>query len=302
MNEGADILKGVYYPVHDHGFIALIDYMGADEAIEEMARTSYGKGTRTRTETRGLLRYLMRHRHTSPYEGAELKFHIAMPIFVARQWVRHRTASLNEYSGRYSEMPMTFYEPSEWRLQDATNKQGSEGIVDEHLTSTLELAQWHLLSETQRLYEIALDTEVSRELARIHLPLSQYTQWYWKIDLHNLLHFLTLRTDRHAQQEIRDYANIMADMIRIAFPLVYEAWIDYVVDGTTLSRMELNAIRAFVETRDPLDLILEEASEREQREFEAKLSGGPSVSEEFNLPSPISAKEAEARFFGTRAS
>jgi thymidylate synthase (FAD) len=243
----AEEILGRYFPVLDHGFVALVDYMGGDAAIEQATRVSYGHANRKVSETRGLLRYLHRHRHTSPNEMVELKFHCSMPIFVARQWIRHRTANVNEMSGRYSLMPMLFYTPAEdvLRPQSKVNRQGRDG--DSALDSmTIEGAYggWRGLREgAVNQYRWLCDHDFARELARIDLPLSTYTQWYWKIDLHNLLHFLTLRVDAHAQWEIQQFGRIMAGMLKRVAPLSYEAWIDYEVCGVKLSRMELNLIR-----------------------------------------------------------
>ncbi|NIP81529.1 MAG: FAD-dependent thymidylate synthase, partial [Gemmatimonadetes bacterium] len=208
----AEEILGGYFPVLDHGFVALVDYMGSDEDIERAARVSYGYGTRKVSQTRGLVRYLRRHKHTTPSEMVELKFHVCMPIFVARQWIRHRTANVNEYSGRYSLMPLLFYTPGsdDFALQSADNKQGRlpRGADPELYREAVQ--RWEA---TRRRaaddYEWLVGQDVARELARIDLPLSTYTQWYWKIDLHNLLHFLTLRADPHAQYEIRAYAEVM---------------------------------------------------------------------------------------------
>lgn len=223
-------LTNKYFPVLDYGFIALKDVMGNDHSIEEAARVSYGGGTRKLSETRGLLRYLLRHKHTTPFEMVEFKFHCAMPIFVARQWIRHRTASVNEYSGRYSLMPMIFYTPEQEQCstQSKKNKQGRSNNV-------LSNDDYHSMINTSKLLRCQLqdsyldmcDKDLTRELARIDLPLSMYTYWYWKIDLHNLLHFLKLRCDSHAQWEVRQYANIMAGIVKEICPLAFEAWEDY---------------------------------------------------------------------------
>ncbi len=243
---GAEEILGLYFPVLDHGFVSLVDYMGTDEDIERAARVSYGYGTRKQNLTRGLIRYLRRHKHTTPSEMVELKFHCCMPVFVARQWIRHRTASVNEYSGRYSLIPMLFYEPSAEQLQTQSkaNNQGRSGEV----VGAAEYAEALRRLRTVRLhategYEWMTSHQIARELARIDLPLSTYTQWYWKIDLHNLLHFLTLRVDAHAQWEIQEFGRIMAGMLKRVAPLSYEAWIDYDVCGAQLSRMELQVLR-----------------------------------------------------------
>jgi thymidylate synthase (FAD) len=245
----AEEILGLYFPVLDHGFVSLVDYLGTDECIERAARVSYGYGTRKQSLTRGLLRYLRRHKHTTPSEMVELKFHCCMPMFIARQWIRHRTANVNEYSGRYSLMPMLFYTPDAAQLQTQSrrNNQGRSGQPvggDVHAEA---LRRWESIRrESTETYGWLTANEVARELARIDLPLSTYTQWYWKIDLHNLLHFLTLRVDAHAQWEIQEFGRVMAGMLQRVAPMSYEAWIDYDVRGTHLSRGELQAIRDLV--------------------------------------------------------
>src|SRR5690606_35022703 len=219
------------------------------ECIERAARVSYGYGTRRTSQTRGLLRYLRRHSHTTPSEMVELKFHCSMPMFVARQWIRHRTANVNEYSGRYSLMPMVFYTPSREQLQSqsTTNNQGRSGVPMPEATYTeAERRATESRSLARSAYEWMNAENMARELARIDLPLSTYTQWYWKIDLHNLMHFLRLRVDAHAQWEIQAYGRVMAGMLKRIAPLSYEAWIDYDVCGARLSRMELEALRKLV--------------------------------------------------------
>lgn len=252
-NPAAEEILGLYFPVLDHGFVSLVDYMGSDEDVERAARVSYGYGTRRTSETRGLIRYLRRHRHTTPSEMVELKFHCAMPMFVARQWIRHRTASVNEYSGRYSLLPLLFYkpEPQHLAVQSASNRQGrDEEPVDPALHAE-SIARWEKLrADASAHYEWLVAHDVARELARIDLPLSTYTQWYWKVDLHNLLHFLSLRVDPHAQYEIRAFGRVMAGMLQRVAPLTFEAWIDYQVAGTTLSRAELAAIQKLVTVTD----------------------------------------------------
>jgi thymidylate synthase (FAD) len=249
VSPGAEEILGRYFPVLDHGFVSLVDYMGTDEDIERAARVSYGYGTRKQSATRGLIRYLRRHKHTTPSEMVELKFHCCMPIFIARQWIRHRTANVNEYSGRYSLVPMLFYTPPAEQLQTQSrkNNQGRSGqSLDDDLGAQA-LGRWGAIrQQAAETYEWLTEHDVARELARIDLPLSTYTQWYWKIDLHNLLHFLTLRVDRHAQWEIQEYGRVMAGMLKRVAPLSYEAWIDYDVCGAPLSRMELAALRGLV--------------------------------------------------------
>ena len=243
----AEEILGLYFPVLDHGFVSLVDYMGTDECIERAARVSYGYGTRKQSMTRGLLRYLRRHKHTTPSEMVELKFHCCMPIFIARQWIRHRT--VNEYSGRYSLIPMLFYTPDAAQLQTQSkkNNQGRSGTQVAGDVHAEAIRRWtEIRRASTETYEWMTSGEIARELARIDLPLSTYTQWYWKIDLHNLLHFLTLRVDTHAQWEIQEFGRVMAGMLKRVAPMSYEAWIDYDVCGGHLSRMELDALRTLV--------------------------------------------------------
>jgi thymidylate synthase (FAD) len=245
----AEEILGLYFPVLDHGFVSLVDYMGTDECIERAARVSYGYGTRQTSQTRGLLRYLRRHLHTTPSEMVEFKFHCSMPMFVARQWIRHRSANVNEYSGRYSLMPMLFYTPSEEQLQTQSkrNNQGRSGTAVESEKYAEAVRRWNEIREkSQEAYEWMTFEDMARELSRIDLPLSTYTQWYWKIDLHNLLHFLKLRVDAHAQWEIQEFGRVMAGMLKRVAPLSYEAWIDYDVCGARVSRMDLDALRRLV--------------------------------------------------------
>jgi thymidylate synthase (FAD) len=248
-SSAAEEILGRYFPVLDHGFVSLIDYMGTDDCIERAARVSYGYGTRQRSQTRGLLRYLRRHKHTTPSEMVELKFHCCMPIFIARQWIRHRTANVNEYSGRYSLIPMLFYTPEAEQVQTQSrrNNQGRSGSPVPHDVFAEATSRWGAdRDRVTSTYEWLTGEGVARELARIDLPLSTYTQWYWKIDLHNLLHFLTLRVDAHAQWEIQAFGRVMAGMLKRVAPLSYEAWIDYDVCGSHVSRMELEVLRALV--------------------------------------------------------
>jgi thymidylate synthase (FAD) len=247
----AEEILGHYFPVLDHGFVSLVDYMGGDDSIERAARVSYGYGTRKTSQTRGLIRYLRRHRHTTPSEMVELKFHCAMPMFVARQWIRHRTANVNEYSGRYSLMPLLFYtpRPEDFALQSAQNNQGRSDIAAAAPLFAEASSRWdRMRADAAETYGWLVAEDVAREIARIDLPLSTYTQWYWKIDLHNLLHFLTLRVDPHAQLEIRAFAEVMAGMVKRVAPLTYEAWIDYDVAGAHLSRGEVAALRSLLST------------------------------------------------------
>jgi thymidylate synthase (FAD) len=309
-NPAAEEILGQYYPVLDHGFVALVDYMGSDDSIERAARVSYGYGTRKSSQTRGLIRYLRRHRHTTPSEMVELKFHCAMPMFVARQWIRHRTANVNEYSGRYSLMPLLFYTPSpgDFALQSPENNQGrSDQAADEALYRDA-VARWERLrGEAARMYGWLVGEDVAREIARIDLPLSTYTQWYWKIDLHNLMHFLTLRADPHAQYEIRVFAEAMAGMVKRVAPLSYEAWIDYDLGGVHLSRGELAALRELLDADEDaitarpgarLDreaLVAHDLSPREIRELKEKLrrAGPPDFELDLSRMRPAAEIEAE---------
>jgi thymidylate synthase (FAD) len=252
-NPAAEEILGGYFPVLDHGFVALIDYMGGDESIERAARVSYGAGTRKVSQTRGLIRYLRRHHHTTPSEMVELKFHCAMPMFVARQWIRHRTASVNEYSGRYSLMPLLFYKPRlrDFARQSARNMQGREADAAPEPLYREAVERWERTRKTiSEDYGWLVGEDVARELARIDLPLSTYTQWYWKIDLHNLFHFLTLRAAPNAQWEIQEYARIMAGMLERVAPLSFEAWLDYNFGAESMSRAELQALAGLLELRE----------------------------------------------------
>lgn len=233
----------------DHGFVRAIDYMGDDAAIVQAARVSYGKGTRAVSEDRALLRYLMRHRHTSPMEMCELKLHVKLPIFVARQWVRHRTASLNEISGRYSILDKEFYvpRPEDLAVQSKDNKQGrGDALTPETAAEVLRLLRRDAESAYGTYEDLLEDKGLARELARMNLPVSMYTQWYWKIDLHNLLHFLALRIDRHAQYEIRVYAEAIGKILAAWVPLSWEAFQDYRLGAVTLSRQMLDVVRRMV--------------------------------------------------------
>jgi thymidylate synthase (FAD) len=276
MTEEVAALVGKEFPCLDKGFVRLIDVMGDDNAIVQAARVSYGSGTKKVHEDRGLIRYLMRHLHTTPFEMVEFKFHMKLPIFVARQWIRHRTANVNEYSGRYSEMKDEFYVPApeQIRAQSAINKQGraDESFAPEEsdrVRSMMRTTQEHLYSEYQEL----LDTSLAREIARINLPVSNYTEWYWKIDLHNLFHFLRLRIDSHAQYEIRVYGEAMAQIVKAAVPLAYEAFEDYILNSQKFSHQELGVIKSLLTSMPSEDeLVARGLSGREAREFIDKLS------------------------------
>jgi thymidylate synthase (FAD) len=275
-----DAMIGVSIPCLDHGFVRLVDYFGNDQAIVQAARVSYGKGTRRAQEDRGLIRYLLRHRHTTPFEMCEIKVHMKLPIFVARQLVRHRSASLNEVSARYSILDNEFYapDPSVLGSQAKNNRQGrGDAVSPERAAQVLamlkqdaELAYTHYeemlggAAETQKVGE---ETEgIARELARINLPVSFYTQWYWKIDLHNVLRFIALRADPHAQYEIRVYAEALASLTKLWVPDAFEAFVDYQLEGASLSRMEIEALKRMLRGESP-DLAALGLSAREQAEF-----------------------------------
>ena len=236
-------------PVLDHGFVRVVDYMGDDAAIVQAARVSYGRGTKKVSEDAGLIRYLMRHRHSTPFEMCEIKFHVKLPVFVARQWIRHRTANVNEYSARYSVLDREFYVPAPEQLaaQAATNRQGRGDVLE---GAEAERALRWLRDDAMQAFdhyesmlnedEAAADHDpdgqgLARELARMNLPLSTYTQWYWKCDLHNLFHFLSLRADPHAQYEIRVYADAMLEMVKRWVPQAYQAFMDYRLGAVEMS-------------------------------------------------------------------
>lgn len=250
-NPKAEELLDKEFKCLNAGFVRLVDYMGGDESIVQAARVSYGKGTKTVNEDRGLIRYLMRHMHTTPFEMVELKFHIKLPIFVARQWIRHRTANVNEYSGRYSVMKDEFYIPEHQAIhfQSLRNKQGRR---EEEVPPALRQKVLDILSNSQQQlykeYEQLLEDDIARELARINLPLSLYTEWYWKIDLHNLFHFLKLRMDDHAQYEIRVYANAIAEITKAVVPMAWEAFNDYSLKSEKFSRLELMVLAEKLDT------------------------------------------------------
>jgi thymidylate synthase (FAD) len=242
------------FPVLDHGFVRVIDYMGDDSSVVQAARVSYGRGTRQVSEDRGLIRYLLRHHHTTPFEMAEIKLHVKLPIFVARQWIRHRTASVNEYSARYSVLDKEFYVPSPENLaaQSTSNRQGRGKMLEgTEAARVLEILRDDAENAYAHYTEMLNEDDVpdanrqglARELARMDLPLSFYTQWYWKIDLHNLMNFLRLRCDSHAQYEIRVYADVILDLMRRWVPLTYEAFLEYDLRSTHLSATALAVVR-----------------------------------------------------------
>ncbi len=271
-----DAVLNKEFQILDHGFVRLVDFMGSDAAIVQAARVSYGAGTTKKSRDRELIRYLLGHAHTSPFEMVEFKFHVKLPIFVARQWIRHRTANVNEYSGRYSVMKNEFYVPltEDIRFQSEVNKQGRS---EEDIPEDLQGEFLDYLASSQKdvfaSYQKFIDYGLARELARISLPLSLYTEWYWKIDLHNLLHFLRLRMDSHAQMEIRLYAEKMAEIVRAICPMTVEAFEDYVVGGAKFSKAELRVLKTALADFAPDKDVMKEAglSAVERHEFLEKL-------------------------------
>ena len=242
-----DIMLGEPIRVLDEGFVRVVDYMGDDAAIVQAARVSYGKGTRRLQEDRALLRYLMRHDHTTPFEMCEIKLHLRVPMDIWRQWIRHRTANVNEYSTRYSEAidAAQRTEPGAWRTQSSVNRQGSAGRLPEDVGARLSAEEREFQDRAREMYETRLTAGVAREQARKDLPLATFTEAYWKIDLHNLLHFLHLRMDFHAQQEIREYANTIGEQIVARWvPMAWEAFVDYRRRSTRLSRAESAIVAA----------------------------------------------------------
>ena len=241
----------------DRGFVRLVDSMGGDDAIVQAARVSYGQGTSKVSQDRGLIRYLMRHRHSTPFEMVEFKFHCKMPIFVARQWVRHRTANINEYSLRYSEARDEFYhpDPEQIQFQSALNKQGRSGVVPDELKQKV-LDYFKEISERSfSMYQELNEAGIARELARSILPVNIYTEWYWKNDLHNLLHFIGLRSDSHAQYEIRVFSDAMASSVKLKAPYAWEAYQDYIVNGMRFSKIEKSLLEKNLPNRVIDDII-----------------------------------------------
>ncbi len=284
----APALEAVLYeplPVLDHGFVRVIDYMGDDGAVVQAARVSYGRGTKRSRDDQGLINYLMRNGHTSPFEMCEIKLHVKLPIFVARQWIRHRTANVNEYSARYSVLDSEFYVPAAGQLagQSDANRQGRAGALEaDRAAQALELLRADAAQAFEHYYAMLNEGEsdsqagsgspgLARELARIGLPLSTYTQWYWKTDLHNLLHFLALRYDAHAQWEIREYARVILDeVVEPWVPSVAQAFRNYRLGGARLSAEGLDVVKRMLagEAIDPSALKM---SPREWRELRATL-------------------------------
>ena len=264
--------------VLDHGFVRVIDYMGDDNAIVQAARVSYGAGTKHVSNDEGLIRYLMRHWHSTPFEMCEIKLHVKLPVFVARQWIRHRTANVNEYSARYSILDREFYipQPDALAAQSTVNNQGrGEVLTGAEAERVLEI----LKSDAGRSYDhyeemLSQDGQqgLARELARMNLPANIYTQWYWKVDLHNLLHFLRLRADAHAQYEIRVYAEAICDVVADWVPAAYKAFEDYRMGAVTMSSQMMDCLRRMLKG-EPVDQDNSGMSAREWREFQEMLQG-----------------------------
>ena len=274
--------ESLYKPfkVLDHGFIRIVDYMGNDNAVVQAARVSYGTGTKQVREDRGLIRYLMRHRHTTPFEMCEIKLHVKLPIFVARQWVRHRTANINEYSARYSYLDKEFYVPQPEHLatQSSTNRQGRGAVLEgQEAAKVLQILREDASRSHDHYVEMMNEDEsgitlrdgqhgLARELARMNLTLNFYTQWYWKVNLHNFMHFLSLRADQHAQYEIRTYAETMLKILEKWVPQVYEAFCDYRLSSFEMSSPALAVVKKLV-AGEPVDQVASGLSSREWREL-----------------------------------
>ena len=263
----------------DRGYIRLVDMMGDDSSVVQAARCSTGKGTTDPKRDEELLRYLMRNEHTSPFEMVEMKWHAKMPIFVARQWIRHRTANVNEFSGRYSEFEKEYYVPSEetFKLQSQLNKQGGNRLVEESIYKKSSDEIIDISENAWITYQDMIEEGVSREQARIVLPVNYYTNWYWKNDLKNTLHFLKLRKDKHSQWEIREYADAMADIIKEKLPMSYKAFEDYALNGEKLSNLEMKIISNQL-GENQLNKMIEQnnyegMSKTESYEFKEKLKG-----------------------------
>jgi len=270
-----DAMLGVRLPVLDDGFVRVVDYMGGDESIVQAARVSYGAGTKRISEDRGLIRYLMRHRHTTPFEMCEIKFHVRVPMDCWRQWIRHRTANINEYSTRYSLAIDSAQGTSQeqWRRQSSANRQGSDEAIDAAVGQDLSERERQLQSLAREVYEERIAAGVAREQARKDLPVSTYTEAYWKIDLHNLFNFLALRMDAHAQEEIRLYATLIGEHIVATWcPLAWEAFVDYSLESLVLSKIDKEII-AMIGGGHAADAVskAQALGKRERNELEAKL-------------------------------
>jgi len=270
-----DQLIGKDIAVLDKGFVRLIDYMGSDASIVQAARVSYGHGTKSVNEDAGLIKYLMRHYHTTPFEMCEIKFHVKVPIFVARQWLRHRTANVNEMSGRYSIIKDEFYIPNKENVcsQSINNKQGRGDVLsDDSVVDVLELIEGDSQHMFSHYDDLLNKYNVARELSRVILPQNTYTEFYWKIDLHNLLHFLRLRIDNHAQFEIREYASAIGDIVAKWVPMTYSAFENYKLYGGTLSKLEIEMLVPLLDKDLVMEFIQKTSAKRgEMMEFTEKL-------------------------------
>jgi len=266
-------MLGQQIPVLDRGFVRVVDYMGDDRAIVQAARVSYGRGTKQVSEDRGLINYLMRHRHTTPFEMCEIKFHVKLPIFVARQWIRHRTANINEYSARHSILDNEFYIPSPEHLarQSTDNRQGRGEVLDDQEVGLVFALLRRNSEQAYAGYESLIENfDLARELARMNLSLNFYTQWFWKVDLHNLFHFLQLRADPHAQYEIRAYAEVMLDLVERWVPMAHAAFLDHRMGAATISASGLRVVRRMI-SGEAVDQPSSGLSEREWRELMAAI-------------------------------
>ncbi len=275
----ADAIIGKPFPVLDHGFVMLVDYMGGDSSIVQAARTSYGKGTKKKSDDEGLIRYLMRHGHTTPFEMAEIKLFAKMPIFVARQWVRHRTASINEYSLRYSLVDECFYipEPENISVQSKSNRQGREGTLPPVEVDSFRKDLENTSKEAYANYMKHVEAGMTRELARALLPVNFYTQWYWKTNLHNMFHFLRLRLDQHAQFEIRSYADVIAKITKSVAPVAYSAFEDYELNAVRLSSKERKALQNIVNDAHSVDEAVNSAGLRLDNQDGIRMKSGEGV-------------------------
>jgi thymidylate synthase (FAD) len=255
---------GVKHPVLDHGFVSVVDYMGNDQSVVQAARVSYGTGTKTSSKDEGLIRYMRSHWHNTPFEMAEIKLHVKLPVFVARQWIRHRTANVNEYSARYSIMDREFYVPEICDIapQSTSNKQGRAGGYPIGQATDIQSTFTVHSEQSYDVYAALIDengVNLARETGRMALPTNIYTQWYWKVDVHNLMHFLQLRADPHAQLEIRKYADVILNILQGWMPITYQAFMDYNMNAKSLSAMEVDVIKELLATGPARTLMGEKA-------------------------------------------
>ena len=275
QSSSLDEILGQPFPVLDDGFVRVIDYMGNDSAVVQAARVSYGAGTKTPSNDKNLIDYLMRHWHTTPFEMCEIKLHVRVPMDTWRQWIRHRMSSTNEYSTRYSEAidSMQKTDPYSWRMQSSDNKQGSRGFLESDEAIFFSMDEQTLQEQAVKVYKARLQAGIAREQARKDLPLSTYTEAYWKVDLHNLLHFLRLRMHKTAQLEIREYANVIGRIVQKWCPLVWESFVKHRVNSVTLSESDIDALNEYydgqIDSLDELEHCF--SSKGEFAEFKQKL-------------------------------